>query len=230
DMEVDNNAGLVAIDGYKGQGDPTDVMSSSDPGKTVGYGIYLGTMTFDVTNPLNPLITAEGSPVANGPDSLSGGLLGTSIPGITVECGSLYDPDAPVDAPGLTGTLFSVQVSKLVTAMTLTADEDTRGGIVMEDGTVANLVSPPAMLAWLLPTQADGDANNDNFVDVADFNILAAAFFKDYNNHYPGAYDPRADFDHSGRVDVADFNILAAKFFKVPASVPVGTPPTWPPL
>jgi len=233
DVEVDNGAGILAVEGYKGQGDPTDVMSSSDPGKTVGYGIYLGTMTFDVTDPLNPLITAEGSPVANGPDSLSGGLLGASIPGITVECGSLYDPTVPVDAPTAAGTLFTVEVNKLVTAMTLTADEDTRGGIVMEDGTVANLVCPTFMVAWGITGFCNGDGNGDGVVDGIDFIKIRDAFLKKYPADYDGTtaigkYNPSGDYNMDGVVDGIDFIRLRDNFLAAPPDN--CTVNAWPPV
>ena len=214
DMEVDNGAGIMDLFGYKGEGDPTDVMSSADPGKTLGYGINLGTMTFDVTDPLNPFINAEGSPVANGPDSLSGGLLGASIPGITVECGSLYDmQNKPEDAPTAAGTLFTVEVNKLVTAMTLTADEDTRGGIVLEDGTQANLVCPTFMVAWGISTQCHGDSDADGIVDAADWPDFRLAFGKAFPDP---KYNPIADYDRDGVVDAADWPNFRLSFGKNP--------------
>jgi len=229
DMEVDNGAGILAIDGYKAQGDPTDVMSSSAPGKTRGYGVYLGTMTFDVSDPLNPIITAEGSPVANGPDSLSGGLLGASIPGITIECGSLYDPTKPADAPLATGTLFSVEVNKLITAMTLTADEDTRGGIVLEDGTVANLVCPTFMVAWGTTTQCNGDADGNKIVNVDDWPAFKLAFGKVYPDP---KYNATADFNRDGKINVDDWPMFKLNFGKAPATnCTFGMyGETWPPL
>ena len=233
DQEVDNGAGLIDIDGYKGQGDPTDVMSSADPGKTLGYGIYLGTMTFDVTDPLDPFINAEGSPVANGPDSLSGGLLGASIPGITIECGSLYDPLFPVDAPTDAAKLFDVEVNKAVTAMTLTADEDTRGGIVMEDGSQANLICPTYMVCWGYPDFGFGNGNGDNIIDGADFLLLVDHYKAKYGvdplGTNPGDYNPAADFNMDGTVDGADF-LRLVDHYKDSTVGGVSAAGTWPPL
>jgi hypothetical protein len=49
-------------------------------------------------------------------------------------------------------------------------------------------------------TLREGDANDDNCVTIADFDILASAFF-------PG-YDPRADFNQDGYVNILDFAML----------------------
>lgn len=57
--------------------------------------------------------------------------------------------------------------------------------------------------------QKGGDANNDNLVDVVDFNILKNSFGKTPAD--PG-YDPRADFTGDNVVDVSDFNTLKKNF------------------
>jgi len=49
-----------------------------------------------------------------------------------------------------------------------------------------------------------GDADNDNRVNAADFNILRIA--------YGGTTDPRADFNNDGVVSGADFNFLRGNF------------------
>lgn len=54
-----------------------------------------------------------------------------------------------------------------------------------------------------------GDTNNDNAVNVADFNILKLTFGKTVGD--PG-YDARADFDGNDAVTVADFNLLKNNF------------------
>jgi len=236
DMEVDNGASFLAIDDYKAQGDPTDVLSSSEAGKTLGYGVYLGTIDIDVTtDPLNPVITAEGNPVANGPDSLSSGLIGAGYGGITIECGALYDRTKPADAPPASGTLFTVEVDKLVTALEITADEDTRGGIVFEDGTVANLVCPPYMVVWGLATQCHADSNGDTNVDTVDFGHFRAGFGGTYGD---SKYNPAADYNQDGYIDTVDFGVFRARFGDsgVPADCPTGyggsgsVVGVWPPI
>lgn len=54
-----------------------------------------------------------------------------------------------------------------------------------------------------------GDANNDNFVTLQDFSILAGTF----NLQEGGAgFDPRADFNGDGFVTLVDFSLLASNF------------------
>jgi len=49
----------------------------------------------------------------------------------------------------------------------------------------------------------EGDANNDNLVDIDDFGILKTQF---------GSAGPEADFDQSGWVDITDFGLLKENF------------------
>ena len=62
-----------------------------------------------------------------------------------------------------------------------------------------------------LGTLLEGDANNDNQVNITDFSILAAAF---QTSAGQSSYDPRADFDNSGQVNITDFSLLAGNFGK----------------
>jgi hypothetical protein len=54
-----------------------------------------------------------------------------------------------------------------------------------------------------------GDCNNDNVVNVSDFNILKSTFGKSQGD--PG-YDDRADFTGDHVVNVSDFNFQKANF------------------
>jgi hypothetical protein len=54
-----------------------------------------------------------------------------------------------------------------------------------------------------------GDANNDNLVDVIDFNILKGTF--GLVNGQPD-YDPTADFNGDNVVDILDFNLIKGNF------------------
>ena len=66
----------------------------------------------------------------------------------------------------------------------------------------------------------NGDANRDQRVNLADFNVLAANFGQSGRNFSQG------DFTYDGIVNLSDFNILAARFGQVVA--PEGTWATQP--
>lgn len=53
-------------------------------------------------------------------------------------------------------------------------------------------------------TLREGDANNDDFVTIVDFSMLAAGFFPSYN--------AAADFNQDGYVNINDFSLLALNF------------------
>ncbi|MBN2375413.1 MAG: hypothetical protein JXD22_03365 [Sedimentisphaerales bacterium] len=130
DLTVDGGAKITAISDYDAEGAPA---GTTIP---VGYSIYMSSIDFG-TDPNN--VDAWGDPVASGVDALGG--LGTA--GITVEMGSLYDMDATTpDTPPLTGDLFTITVDADC-ALTIedTVQKGTRGGIVLETGSGANLVS-----------------------------------------------------------------------------------------
>ncbi len=59
----------------------------------------------------------------------------------------------------------------------------------------------------------EGDANDDNVVNITDFSILAATFGKTLG----GGYDARADFNHDNAVNITDFSLLAASFGQIGA-------------
>jgi hypothetical protein len=67
-------------------------------------------------------------------------------------------------------------------------------------------------------TLYEGNANDDNVVDIQDFGILAGAFLKMTGQ----GYDARADFDRNGVVNIVDFGLLAGNFMK---SAPVTVAP-----
>jgi large repetitive protein len=55
----------------------------------------------------------------------------------------------------------------------------------------------------------EGDANNDNYVDLLDFGTLLLSYNKILGN--PG-YDPRADFNGDNEVDLLDFGLLLLNY------------------
>jgi hypothetical protein len=56
-----------------------------------------------------------------------------------------------------------------------------------------------------------GDANDDDIVDISDFSILHAAFFKQCGQT---GFDDRADFNADCIVDVTDFSLLRSNFLR----------------
>ncbi|MBL8130576.1 MAG: hypothetical protein JNL42_01855 [Anaerolineae bacterium] len=63
----------------------------------------------------------------------------------------------------------------------------------------------------------EGDCNNDNVVNIADFSILAGSF-----GLAQGAvgFDPRADLNEDNVVNIADFSLLAGSFGQSGAAMP----------
>ncbi len=65
----------------------------------------------------------------------------------------------------------------------------------------------------------EGDADNDNFVTLVDFSILASSFGVCQG---AAAYDARADFDNDTCVTLVDFSLLATNFGQAGAGAPAG--------
>jgi hypothetical protein len=63
-----------------------------------------------------------------------------------------------------------------------------------------------------LGTLLEGNANNDDRVNILDFGILASAYGKGKGNP---AYNPMADFDRNGIVNIFDFGLLATNYLKI---------------
>ncbi|MBK8027369.1 MAG: hypothetical protein IPK19_39760 [Chloroflexi bacterium] len=55
----------------------------------------------------------------------------------------------------------------------------------------------------------EGDANDDNLVNISDFSILASSFATVSGDAF---YDSRADFNDDGVVNISDFSLLASNY------------------
>jgi hypothetical protein len=215
DIEADSGA---AIDATYGGGDgvadfKTGISVSGDK----GYGIFPGTVTFS-GDPLD--FDQYGIPVAPQSDYPADTLPGPGSAGMTVELGSLYDPDqAGTDAPDPCGVLFTFKVdADCNVCITVNV---VRGGIVMEDGSAgaiaggqsccAIVVSAAQPTCWdSCPGQPFGDATCDGSVDFADLGALKGSWGMQYGDppNPPKEYNCCANFDHAGAVDFADLGLL----------------------
>jgi hypothetical protein len=87
-----------------------------------------------------------------------------------------------------------------------------RNVTVTAPSTTVNL-SPEIKYALL-----EGNANNDDRINILDFGILATSYGK--SKGQPG-YNPMADFDRNDVVNIFDFGLLATNYLKIaPIEVP----------
>jgi hypothetical protein len=220
DISVDSGQTITGISGYK-----TDGYSTA---ASKGYGIYM--TSIDLTDPGNPV---WGDPVA---DPLENPHSVGDIPGsaITVELGSLYDPDVPTDAPLVTGgTLFQLTCSGAC-QVTITANADI-GGVVLEgdpptQGTLAAsggaYGAPSGPECWSYAQFCRGDADGNGTVNNDDWPAFRDSYFKSYPD---AAYNPCGDFDMNGVVNNDDWPAFRDNYFTSPTGT-CPAPGTWPPL
>ena len=163
----------------------------------VDFYIYPGTIDLnDVNNP------KFGSPVAPNDDpGASGTGFGTAT--IILEMGSLYQ-GAP-NAPGVNGVLCTIKVGPSDCNVTITPEENTRGGIVLEDGSTSDANTSCRVLlgpeCWRYPCFPCGDSDGD-------CQILAADVLALINAWPPKPYAECADFDMDGQILAADVLVL----------------------
>lgn len=81
-----------------------------------------------------------------------------------------------------------------------------------------NVAISSSSTALNMGTLLEGNANDDNIINILDFGILAASYGKSLGI---AGYDARADFDRSGLVNIIDFGLLAVNYGKTaPVIVP----------
>jgi hypothetical protein len=69
-----------------------------------------------------------------------------------------------------------------------------------------------------LGTLLEGNANNNDRVNILDFGLLATSYGKSKGNV---AYNPMADFDRNDIVNIFDFGLLSMNYLKIaPIEVP----------
>jgi hypothetical protein len=110
---------------------------------------------------------------------------------------------------GIESGSYEVRVKKESTLQTLLTHDFVAGSNNLDVGTLY-----------------EGDANNDNYVTILDFSLLANTFGKGAGDE---GYDERADFDGNDYITILDFSLLASNFgqggLKQPAQEPT-TPTT----
>jgi len=74
-----------------------------------------------------------------------------------------------------------------------------------------NIVVVTATLPINFGLLYEGDADNNNRVNILDFSILATAYGK--QTPQPG-FDARADFNNNGRIEILDYSLLANNYLK----------------
>jgi hypothetical protein len=69
-----------------------------------------------------------------------------------------------------------------------------------------------------LGTLLEGNANDDNKVNIQDFGLLAKTYGRSNND---AGFDARADFDRNNKINITDFGLLAANYGKYsPVQIP----------
>ena len=58
----------------------------------------------------------------------------------------------------------------------------------------------------------EGNANDDDIINISDFGILAVSYMK---TEGAAGYDVRADFDRNGIINISDFGLLAVNYMKM---------------
>ena len=162
------------------------------------YYIYPGTIIIDA----NGDVTNWGTPVAPANDPGAAGTgLGTDR--VIIELGSLYEQGDDGNTPDANGLLCEIEVSGVplnqVCSISITP-EPTRGGVVMEDSSTADVNAPGCLLgptAWGFACFDCGDADGNCEVSSADVLILLDGWS-------PNPYDGRGDFDKNGEIASSD--------------------------
>ena len=187
---------------------------------TPGYGIFVGSI--DLTDPQTPV---WGDPVAQASDPDGPGQLGSAA--IVVEFGSLYDKNAvPSDAPLDSGTLCTLTLGNLPvgTFDMCIAENDLRGGIVMEDagdpdGTViSGETGCNTELEGLPPSCAcNGDADGNNRISINDLSTIVSFLSPAYAGTSPPYTCPTVpagkecyDADGSTTISINDLSTIVS--------------------
>lgn len=190
--------------------------------KTTSAGTALD---FADTLPRQTDATYGGSSVFNLATGASFGITDDAVLNGSVLLAGRPTPPAPVWSVPLTVSLY--RTGDTSPRYVLTPTTDTQGHFTL-NGIVPGAYQARVKHSHTLETRLDvtlvtgsntvdfgtlreGDANNDNYVTLVDFSILATTFGKCTGD---AGFDARADFDDSGCVVLLDFSLLASNFGK----------------
>ena len=175
------------------------------------YYIYPGSVSVD---PDTGGVTTYGSPIADCVVYPEGTLCGIGTGGMTIEMGSLYAASDPThqDPPAASGSLLTFTVSGPC-CVTITENSD-RGGIVLEDPTVASSPVFPGQTECCVPAESCpcmGDMNSDGWLSPSDISNIVSRLIPYASNAYwrlalPGS--PCADMNGDGWWSPSDISAV----------------------
>ncbi|MFC2059551.1 CARDB domain-containing protein [Chloroflexota bacterium] len=119
--------------------------------------------------------------------------------------------DNPVKEFDLTATKSNGTATALCAGITPATYDIT----VVSEHTLMNVRTgvtiPDSHVLVNMGTLLEGNANNNDIINIQDFGILSISFMKTAAD--PG-YDPRADFDRNGIINISDFGLMAINFME----------------
>ena len=225
--EVDNTAGTINYAAGSVSGLPSGAFTLA----TIRFKAMVGTentvIAFNLTSPRKTKITFVGSSLPFAP--LDGSVeitSGAEIAGLVTLQGRPDPPDASWSVP-LTFWVYDPGQATPRYEFHPTTDDSGRFTIldsiapgtydlqVKNIHTLSNRRENVTLVSGLnsvnMCTLLEGDADDNDLVDISDFSMLAACFFKPLDSQ---PFCPNTDFNEDGIVDVSDFSLLNSNFFE----------------
>ncbi len=172
-----------------------------------GYGIFPASFRDHATVSAGTNVAydlTQYSPLAVVADNPGGTLPGLNSSGVTLELGALWDPTLPAAAPGSSGTLCALHLSRA--ANVSVAANLTRGGIVL---------SPPDIVTPLSFTGAFVDANAVITSQKLVNGVLTLTFKGGVLETAPSLYGPWTSTGNSTGTYTESIGSSGAKFYRV---------------
>ncbi len=230
--DVDNGAGELSL----AYGTVSDFPSGTFVLATVTFdatGATTGTpLNFNTQRPRKTNATFGGQSVLDSTEPGTVVIESASLTGSVILEGRDDPPSSKWIVP-LTVEFYTPGTDTLVQSYTPTTDNSgdfvlagvfpgTYDIAVKNSHTLQNVVTNVVIVSGTgnqvdLGTLREGDANNDNFVDLVDFSVVSSNF-----SLCQGAanFDERADFNEDGCIDLIDFSLLTNHFDEAGDTVP----------